>query len=68
MTGGTDLVDDMDFMDGTDTDKIFLRGCVHSVHSVHFVHCMSWLSACTTDFLPTVSEHTGGSDIAHRID
>jgi hypothetical protein len=29
------MVDGVDFVDDVDTDKIHLKGCVHSVHSVH---------------------------------
>jgi len=40
------MMDGVDFVDGTDTEKIHLAGCVHSVHNVHSVHCLdmfSWL-------------------------
>jgi len=34
------MVDRMDLVDDVDTEKIHLRGCVHSVHTVHSVHCL----------------------------
>jgi hypothetical protein len=40
------MVDGMDLVDDVDTEKIHLRGCVHSVHNVHSVHCLdksNWL-------------------------
>ena len=32
------MMDGVDFVDGMDTEKIHVRGCVHSVHNVHSVH------------------------------
>jgi hypothetical protein len=35
------MMDGVDFMDDMDTEKIHLRGCVHSVHNVHSVHSLN---------------------------
>jgi hypothetical protein len=37
------MMDGVDFVDRVDTEKIHLRGCVHSVHKVHFVHYLDKL-------------------------
>jgi len=40
------MMDGMDLVDDVDTEKIHLRGCVHSVHNVHNVHSVPIGSNC----------------------
>ena len=58
------MMDGVDLMDDMDTEKIHLRGCVHSVHNVHSVNYLdkfSWLQ------LPNLgSKGENGAAIAPR--